>query len=53
MVKNLPENPGDKRDAGSIPGSGKSHIGNATHSSTLAWKISRTEESDGQQSMGL
>ena len=53
MVKNLPENAGDKRDAGSIPGSGKSHIGNATRSSTLAWKIPWTEEPDGQQFMGL
>ena len=53
MVKNLPENRGDKRDAGSIPRLGKSHIGNATPSSTLAWKIPWTEEPDGQQSMGL
>ena len=27
--------------------------GMATHSSTLAWKISRTEEPGGLQSMGL
>ena len=34
MVKNLPANVGDLRDAGSIPGEEM-----ATHSSILAWEI--------------
>ena len=35
----------DARDAGLIPGSGRSHReGNTTHSSILAWEIPRTEE---------
>ena len=42
------------QDAGSTPGSGRSPgIGNATHSSILAWKIPWTEEPGGLQSMGL
>ena len=47
VVKNLPANAGDSRDAGSIPGSGwslKEEM--ATHSSFLS------EQPDGQQSMG-
>ena len=40
-------------DLGSIPGSGRfSEEGNATHSSTLAWKIPWTEEPGSLQSMG-
>ena len=42
-------------DLGSIPGSGISSPLEkevATHSSTLAWKISWTEEAGGLQSMG-
>ena len=40
-------------DLGSIPGSGISPGGrNATHSSTLAWRILWTEEPGGLQSMG-
>ena len=36
VVKNLPANAGDARDAGSIPGSGRSPgAGNATHSSIV------------------
>ena len=43
--KNLPDNAGDTRDPHSIPVSGRSPgVENATHSSILAWKISRTEE---------
>ena len=50
MVKNPPANAGD---VSSIPGQGRSaREGNATHSSILAWKISRTEEPGGLQSMG-
>ena len=41
-------------DLGSIPGSGRSREKEmANHSSILAWKIPRTEESGGLQSMGL
>ena len=40
-------------DPGSIPGSGRSPgEGKATHSSILAWRIPRTEEPGGLQSMG-
>ena len=40
VVKNLPDNSGDKRDTGSIPGSGiplEKEV--ATRSSDLAWEI--------------
>ena len=41
-------------DVGSIPGLGRSSGGgNGTHSSVLAWRIPRTEEPGGLQSMGL
>ena len=54
MVKDLPVNTGDVRDAGSIPGSGDPlEKGKATHSSILAWKIPRTEKPGGLQSMGV
>ena len=49
VVKNLLANPGDIRDADSIPIPEK---GIATHSSILAWRIPRTEEPGGLQSMG-
>ena len=40
VVKNLPANAGDIRDAGSIPGWRRSLGGrHATHSSILAWRI--------------
>ena len=42
----------DAEDLGSIPGSGRSPEGNAIHSSTLAWKIPRTEEPGRLHSMG-
>ena len=52
-VKNPPANAGDTRDAGSIPGSGRSlKEGMATHSSILAWRIPWTEEPGGLTSMG-
>ena len=52
VVKTLPANAGDGRDAGSIPGLGRPPgEGMATHSSTLAWKIPLTEEPGGLQSM--
>ena len=54
MVKDLPASAGDIRDAGSIPGSGRSPGGEgmATHSSILAWRIPWTEEPGGLQSIG-
>ena len=45
LVKNPSANPGDIRDAGLIPGSGRSmQKGMATQSSILAWKIPWTNE---------
>ena len=53
MVKNLPASAGDIRDIGSIHGSGRClEEGMAAHSSVLAWRIPRTEEPGGLQSMG-
>ena len=50
MVKNLPANAGDKRDASSIPGLGRFHGEvHGKHSSILAWRIPQTEETDGLQ----
>ena len=54
MVKSLPANAGEVRDAGSIPGLGRfPGEGMATHSRILAWRIPWIEEPDGLQSMGL
>ena len=51
MVKNPPPNARDIRDAGSIPGLGRSPGGGmATHSSILAWRIPWTAETGGLQS---
>ena len=51
MVKNPSNNAGDSRDAGSIPGSGRSpEVENQL--SILAWKISWTEEPGGLQPIG-
>ena len=45
VAKNLPANVGDAREAGSIPGSGRSPGEEmATYSSILAWKIPWMEE---------
>ena len=45
---------GDTREAGLIPGSGKSsRVGMATHSSILAWENPWTEEPGRLQPMGL
>ena len=53
MVKNLPANAGDGRDAGSISGLGRSPGGgNTTHSSILAWRIPWTEDPGRLQSTG-
>ena len=54
MVKNPPAIARDKRDAGSIPGSGRSpREGKGNPLQYLAWEIPRTEEPGGLQSMGL
>ena len=45
MAKNLPANARDIRDAGSIPGSGKSP--GATHFTISAWRIAWTEKPGG------
>ena len=53
MVKKPPENVGDIRDTGSIPGwEDPLDEGMATHSSILAWKIPWTEAPGGLQSKG-
>ena len=52
VAKNQPANTGATRNAGSIPGSGRSP-GVRTHSSILAWKISWTEETGRLQSIWL
>ena len=54
MVKNLPANAGDSRDAGSSLGhENPLEEEMATHSSILVWKITCAEEPDGLQSMGV
>ena len=50
VVKNMPANAGDPRDAGSIPGSLEKEMAN--YSSTLAWKIPWAEAPGGLQFMG-
>ena len=51
--KNPAVNVGDVRDAGSIPGSGRSPgVGNGNHSSILAWRIPWTKEPGGLQPIG-
>ena len=54
VVKNTCANARDIRDAGSIPELGRSPLeeGMATHSSVLAWRIPRSQEPGGLQSMG-
>ena len=53
-VKNLPANSGDLRDVSLIPELGRPPLeeGMATHSSILAWRISRTEEPGRLQTIG-
>jgi len=53
VVKNLPANAGNIRDAGSIPGQDPLEEGMAIHSSIPAWRIPRTEEPGGLQFTGL
>ena len=44
MVKNTPDNAGDARDVGSIPGSGRPPgKGNSNPFNILGWEIPRTE----------
>ena len=53
VVKKEPASAGDARDLGSIPGWSRSPEEEmATHSNIIAWKITRTEEPGGVQSMG-
>ena len=53
VVKNLPVNAGDVRDAGLIPGwEDPLEEDMATHSSILAWRIPWTAEPGGLQSKG-
>ena len=53
-VKTLPDNAGDTRDVGSIPGSGKSPgKGNGNPLQYSSWKMPRTEEPDWLQYMVL
>ena len=52
MVKNLPASAAEVRDAGSVPGQEDPlKESTATYSSIPAWRISRTEEPGGLQSM--
>ena len=54
VIKNPLANAGNIEDLGLIPGSGRSLEDDmATHSSILAWRIPRTEEPGGLQSIGL
>ena len=53
VVKSPPASAGDIRDAGLIPGSGRSPGGgHATHSTILAWRIPWIEEPGGLWSIG-
>ena len=53
MVKNLPANAGDKRDqVRSLGQEDPLEKGMATHFSILAWRIPRTQEPVGLQSIG-
>ena len=53
VVKNPSANAGDVRDAGLIPGLGRSPGGrHATHSCILAWRIPWTEEPEGLPFIG-
>ena len=53
VVKNPPANAGDMRDAGSIPGLGRSlEEGMAAHSNIHAQRIPQTEEPCGLQPVG-
>ena len=54
VVKNLPVNTGDTRDAGSVAGLERAPgVGNGNQCSILAWEIPWTEKPGGLQCMGL
>ena len=53
VVKNLPTNAGDTRDAGSIPGSGRSGVGNGNPLQYSCLENSMSEKAGGLQSMRL
>ena len=53
VVKNSPASAGDRGDAGSIPGLGRSlEKEMATHSSIPPWRVPWTEKPGGLQSTG-
>ena len=52
-VKNLPASAGDLKDAGCMPGPGRTPGGGNGNSRILAWEIPRREEPGGLQSTGL
>ena len=51
MVKNLPVNAGDKRDAGSIPGLGKSPGGGNGNPFSIQYSVFLPREFHGQRSL--
>ena len=53
LVKNPLANAGDIRDVGSIPGWGRSPGGGHSKPTPAAWRIPKTEEPGGVQSIGL
>ena len=54
VVKNLPDNAGDARGQGLIPGwEDPLEEGMATHSRILSWRLPWTEEPGWLQSLGL
>ena len=53
MVKNLPQNAGDRRDASSLGQEDPLEEGMATPSSILAWRLPWTGKPGGLQSMGV
>ena len=52
MVKKLPAGAGDSRDMGSIFQEDPLEEGMTAHSSVLVWRIPRTEDPGGLQSVG-
>ena len=52
VVKNLPANAGNVSDMDLIPRS-RRYLGGRTHFCILAWRLPRTEESEGLQFIGL
>ena len=54
VVKNMPASARDTGNMGSTPGPGRSPGGgHGNHCNILAWRIPRTEEPGGLQSVGL